>query len=245
MVQFEVNGVKIEVPQSWDDITLGMYEQVYDKKPESARDRVALVAQVCTVDADILLSWPAEVFNMIVKHVMFLFGDNPAQPSPVVEIDGTKYIVPIEDELTLGAWIDADEAQKAKVNAISSVLAIVCRPAGEDYDYKKNEQRQKMYAAQPVSKVLGVLAFFLQCSEALKLRTQVFGSLRQTAALLPRNTELLRSLGAGIKLLRIRRVMKFYALMLLLRYRLRKFSRTYNTAGIKTTRKTHSAALTV
>jgi hypothetical protein len=242
MVTIEYNGIKVNVPESWQDVTLGEYEQFYALKPEGARERVALIAQVCKIDAETLLSWPAEVFNVIVDYVLFLYGDNPVPPNPVCEIDGVKYIVPIEDELTLGAYVDADEAQKGQDRVISNVLAIVCRPAGEAYDYKNNEARAAMFAAQPVSKVLGVMAFFLHCKQLSERRTQVFGNLHQVAALLPRNTELLRSLGGGIKLLRMWPVVRFCILNALLRYRLRRFSRTCSTAKTKGLRKTRKGS---
>jgi hypothetical protein len=239
MVEIEYAGKKLNVPQNWDDITLGLYEQIYALKPDTARDRVALVAKVCSVDTETLLSWPAEIFNIIVSHIMFLYGDHTTAPSPVVEIAGVKYIVPIEDELSLGAWVDADEAQKTGVTSLSTTLAIVCRPAGEDYNYKNNEARRIMFAAQPVSKVLGVMAFFLHCRTVSEQRTKAFGNLQKMADQLPRSTEILRNLGTGTKLLRTWRIMRFYILTELLRYRLRKFSHSYNTAGIKTTRKAH------
>jgi hypothetical protein len=156
----EYNTVGIEVPESWDDITLGFYETLYTEKPGTARERAALAAKICKVDADLLLSWPAEVFNRIVGYIDFLFRDNPAPPSPVVGAGGVNYIVPIEDELSLGAWVDADDVQKKGENVLSNILAIVCRPAGEAYDHKNNEARQAMFAALPVSRVLGALAFF-------------------------------------------------------------------------------------
>lgn len=242
MVIIEYDNRKISVPENWNDVTLGEYEQFYSLKPETARGRVALIAQVCKIDAETLLSWPTEVFNVIVDRLLFLYGDNPVPPSPVCEIDGVKYIVPIEDELSLGAYVDADEAQKAGANVISNVLAIVCRPAGEEYNYKNNEMRAAMFAAQPMSKVLGVMGFFLRCSNVLKQYTLAFGSLRQVADLLPRNTELLRNLGTGIKLLRMWRIMRFYCLIVLLRYRLQKFSPTYSTKRIKALQRKHKGS---
>lgn len=50
--------------------------------------------------------------------------------------------------------------QKQGKNVLSNILAIVCRPVGEKYDCKNNDERREVFAALPVSKVLGVLAFF-------------------------------------------------------------------------------------
>lgn len=242
MVTIEYNGVTVKVPESWDDITLGVYEQVYGEKPEGARERVAVVAKVCNIDAETLLSWPAEVFNTIVGYILFIYGDNPVPPSAVCTIGGTKYIVPVEDELTLGAWVDADEAQKERLNPISSILAIVCRPAGEEYDYKKNEARQKLFAAQPMTRILGVMAFFLHCKQTLEAHSRIYASLCQAADRLPRNIGLFQNPGTGIKLSRTWPAIRYYYLTRLLRYRLRKYSRSYSTAGTKRLPKTHNAS---
>lgn len=242
MKRIKYNGIEIEVPESWEDITLGFYETFYTEKPETARERAAFVAKICKVDADLLLSWPAEVFNRIVEYIDFLFKDNPASPSPVVEVGGVNYIVPIEDELSLGAWVDADEVQKTGENVLSNILAIVCRPAGEVYDYKNNEARRAMFAALPVSKVLAVLAFFLRCKTVLDQRTAAYTKLAQTYAQLPRSIGISQSLGDGTRLSQIWLIIKYRALMILLRYQLRKFLRSCNTVKIKTTPKRHSVS---
>lgn len=233
MVQIEYNTVKIEVPESWDDVTLGFYETFYTERPETARERVTLVAKICKVEADLLLSWPAEVFNRVVEYIDFLFKDNPALPSPIVEVNGVKYIVPIEDELSLGAWVDADEVQKKGENVLSNILAIVCRPVGEIYNYKNNEARQTMFASLPVSKVLAVLAFFLHYKIVLDRRTEAYTKLAQSYDRLPRNIKPLLNPGDGIRLSRIWQIIKYWFLMLLLCYRLRKFLRFYNIVKIK------------
>lgn len=233
MIRLEYDSVKIEVPESWDDITLGFYETFYTERPETARERVALVAKICKVDTDFLLSWPTEVFNKIVGYVDFIFGDNPAAPSPEIEIDGVRYVVPIEDELSLGAWVDADEVQKAGENVLSNILAIVCRPAGEAYDYKNNGARRAMFAGLPVSKVLPVLAFFLHFKTTLNQRTAAYTRLVQACDLLPRSIAPFLSRGGGIRLSRIWPTIKYWVLMQSLRYQLRRFLRSSNSERIK------------
>ena len=237
MVQIEYNGTQVNVPESWEDITLGMYEQIYALKPGSTREQVELVARICGINPEVLLGWPAEIFNLIVNSLLFLYGDHSVPPSPTVEIDGVTYVVPIDDELSLGAWVDAEDAQRAKDNPLSATLAIVCRPAGEKYDDRNNEIRQKMFEALPVSKILGVMTFFLHCKTVSEQHTRIFGELHRAYDLLPGSTEILRSLGAGIKLSRIWPVIKYCYLTALLRYRLRRFSPSYNTAGTKITQK--------
>lgn len=233
MVEIQYNDTTIRVPESWDDITLGVYERFHKEKPTTPRERVAQIAAVCSLDHDILLAWPAEVFTEVVKIVGFIFENDTTPPSPFVEADGVQYYVPLEDALTLGAFVDADDVQKNSDAVLSNVLAIVCRPAGEEYNCDNNESRAAMFAALPVSKVLGVLAFFLQFNQALKKRTAVFSDLAQVADLLPQNTKSFLALTGGIKLSRIWPITRFLISIWLLRRQLRKFSRSYNTAPIK------------
>jgi hypothetical protein len=194
------------------------YETFCAEKPETTHERVSFVAKICKVDADLLLGLPAEVFNRIVGFIDFLFNGNLAPPSPAIEVGGVNYIVPIEEELSLGAWVDADVVQKNGENVLSNILAIVCRPAGETYDCKNNEARRAMFAALPVSKVLGVLAFFLRCKTALDQRTAAYTKLAMTHDRLPRNIKPFLSYGDGIKLSRIWPIIRYWGLTILLRY---------------------------
>lgn len=238
MVKIEYNDTIISVPESWDDITLGVYERFHKTKPTTHRERVAQIAQVCSLDVDMLLNWPTEIFNHVVKIAGFIFADDLTPPSPFIEVDGVKYFVPLEDALTLGAYVDADDVQKNSEAVLSNILAIVCRPAGEAYDYANNETRAAMFAALPVSQVLGVLAFFLEYRQALNKHTEVFSSLNQVADLLPQNIKSLRALTGGIKLLQIWPIIRYLISIWLLRNQLRKFSHSYSTKSIKTKRKT-------
>lgn len=233
----EYNGTKISVPTSWDDVTLGVYEQVYAIKPATARERVAYVAKVCQVEPEVLLQWPAEVFSRLAAFVDFIFNEANVPPCPFIEVGKIKYVVPMDEKITLGAWVDVDEAQKAGTAVLSNVLAIVCRPTGEAYNYDNNQARAAMFAALPVSHVLGVLGFFLLCKNVSKIHTAAFSKIQEAADLLPRNIGALLSPGGGIKLSRIWRVPKYLALIWLLRYRLRKCLPSYSTNGTKTTRK--------
>lgn len=226
----------ISVPTDWTEIKLKHYEEFYQIKPENLRDRVALVARICNYDADKLLNLPAEMFNIIVDQSFFIFEEFKTDPSAKVTVNGTTYVIPIEEKLSLGAYIDADETQKAGENVISGILAIVCRPAGEAYDDELTEVRAAMFGELPMSDIWPLLAFFLQCRAASEKHTQAFTNLMQAAELLPRNMRHFLNPGAGTNLSQIWLIIKYYILMLLLRFRLRRLSRSRNTGAIKITR---------
>lgn len=227
----------INVPKKWSDITVRHFETFCLERPQTAHEQVAWAEKVCKVESGTFLGLPASVFNAVVEKLAFLFDDNPAEPNPRIEIDGVPFVVPIEDELSLGAWVDAEEVQKSGEALISNILAIVCRPVGEKYDPKLNDERQKMFAALPTSEVLGVLAFFLHCKNVLEARTEAYSRVIETFDLLPKSTKHLLNRGGGTKLSRIWRAAHYWLLMKLLRNRLRKFSLFYNTVATKKSRK--------
>lgn len=239
MTRIEYDGRVMAVPTTWDDVTVGHYETFWQERPSTARERVALIATICKVDAALLLGWPADVFNVLVEKTAFLFRDAPATPTPSVVVDGVTYVVAVEDKLTLGEYLDAGHMQKHEPAMYSNLLAVLCRPPGEEYNPDNNEARAAMFAALPVSKVQGVLAFFLQCKQALERRTTAFTNLTATVDLLPRNIKDLRKHGVTIKLSRIWRVMIYFGLMLYLSYRLRRLLRSSSTAATKNTRTKH------
>jgi len=238
MVKIEYNDVKIEVPQSWDDVSLGVYEKFHKAKPQTHRERVTQIANICGIDPELLLGWPTEVFNKVVGFASFIFEEDTTAPVSFVEVEGVRYFIAIEDELLLGEYIDADDVQKNSDAVLSNVLAIVCRPAGETYNHRQNEERAAMFAALPVSKVLGVLAFFLHYRQQSEAHTAAYLSLKLAADQShPSISSLLRRTG-GIRLLRIWPIIRYYALTLLLKNQLRKYLLSCNTQKTKASRKT-------
>jgi len=239
METIKYNGVTISVPSCWSDINLGFYEVISNKKPETRRELVALVAKVCNVEDGLLLSWPAVIFNDIEGYLEFMFKGELAAPNPEIVIDGVRYIVSVEDDLTLGEWVDIEQVQNQGEKVLSNILAIVCRPAGEEYEPKNNDSRAAMFSDLPVSKVLGLLAFFLQCKTVSEQRMAAFTNMAQMLGQLPTSIKPFLKRGAGIRLSTIWQVVKYYFIMMLLHYRLRKFLHTCNIRKTKTMHRKH------
>lgn len=233
MVKIEYNKDVINVPENWNEITLGQYERFYTRKPETNREHVEFVAEICAISPEALLAMDVSVFDNLVHILGFMFQDSGYEAAPSMVIDGVTYVVSVEDRLTVAEWVDADTAQKEGLDVISNVLAIVCRPSGETYDSDRSDARRDLFKAQPFSTVAPVMSFFLQCNQQLSALTQAFISLKTAADLLPRNIRLFQRHGAGIRISPIWPTIKYYFLMLLLRYQLRNFSRKYFTDRTK------------
>lgn len=243
MDTFEYLDKKIEVPTSWQDVKLRAYEQHYQDTPKTQREKVVLIAKLCEIDENVLLAWPSDIYNEIAMRTAFLFSPHIAEPKPSIKIDGVTYVIAVEDKLSLGAYIDADEVLKEKERVLTQLLAITCRPAGEDYDPDKVDARAEMFGAISMEEAQPLLSFFLHCRDALKARTTAFTNLVQAVDQLPRNISAFRKPGGGISLLQTWQAIKYYCLTKLLRYRLQKCLRLFNSNAIRTTQKRRSVRM--
>lgn len=161
MVTVELNNVKLEIPESWSDIKLSRYEKLYMQKPETKLDQVYFVADVCNIDANVLLESPAQVFNALAEIVDFVF-DSELPPSNAVKVGDTEYLVSFADKLTLGEWVDAENVIGSDSEyKLSELLAILCRPAGEKYNPDLLGERTEMFKNLTCDKALPLISFFL------------------------------------------------------------------------------------
>lgn len=200
MKRIEIDRDIINVPESWDDITLGFYETWFHKAPTNRKEQIALVAEICKMDEEKLLNYPIQVCNIILDTLRFAFTETNTEPSPSIQIAQLTYTIPITENLSTGAWIDLEEAQKEQVKMLSSILAITCLPTGETYDTRKTEQRQKMFAELKMSQVLPLLAFFLHYKKKLENRSAMFSKAMESVKQYANNTKNSQSVGVGTRL---------------------------------------------
>lgn len=243
MKRIEIDKVVIDVPETWDDITLGFYETWFFKTPVTRLEKVELVAEICKIDPAILLNYPVGLTNLIIDTLDFVFRETTTPPSPSIVVEDVRYTIPITEVLTTACWIDAEEVQKEKVAVLSNILAIVCLPDGETYDPHKSEERRKMFAELKVSEVLPLLSFFLHYKKMLETRSTMFSQVREAANLYVNSTGSFPNVGGGTKLLRTWREVRYYALTKWLRYRLRKYLRSLDTSLTVDNQKPHKESL--
>lgn len=243
MKRIEINTDVIDVPESWDDITLGFYETWFYKAPKDRKEQIELVAEICKIDPAKLLDYPVDVCNIILDTLAFVFTETAIPPSPFIEIGGVKYTIPIAETLTTGAWIDAEEVQKEKVNTLSNILAITCLQDGETYDTLKTEERRKMFAELKVSEVLPLLSFFLHYKKGLEKRLAMFSRVTEAANLYVNSTANFPNVGGGTRLSRTWRKVHFYVWTKYLKNQLRKCLRSLDTKPTENNRKGHKENL--
>lgn len=168
MVTVDLNNVKLEIPESWSDIKLSRYEKLYMQKPETKLDLVHFVADVCNIDANVLLESPAQVFNALAEIVDFVF-DCELPPANAVKMGDTEYFVSFADKLTLGEWVDAENVIGSDSECkLSELLAILCRPIGEKYNPDLLGERTEMFKNLTCDKALPLISFFYPKRENTK-----------------------------------------------------------------------------
>lgn len=203
MITIEFDNNKQQVPSGWNDITLGDYEKWHMKKPQSKSDYVRYVADVCKLDADLLLNSPTQLFTVITEAIGFVF-DTEFEPEGMVEIEGRKYFVPLSEKLTLGEWVDVEAVMESDdENKLSELLAILCRPAGEDYNTELTAERKELFMAQSCEKMLPLISFFLFKKKRSDEILNHFLTVRDQAAQFLEDTKAFAASGDGIKRLPI------------------------------------------
>lgn len=158
-----------KVPVSWDEITLGQFEEIqkfYEGVEDRQTDIRDIVHILCNKTVDEVNELPAEFLSIILDKLSFTtekpeMGENTNK----IEIDGEIYQVNVMEKMKTGEYVATEMILKNDKNDLAGILAVLCRKEGEPYDSKfENEvlpERKKMFLNLPVTKVMPVCAFFL------------------------------------------------------------------------------------
>lgn len=232
-IKIEFDDTTIEVPRGWEQISLSDYEKIYLLKPESQLEYIQYVADVCKIDAKVLLDAPVDLFNDIVNLIEFIFKPD-FTPGNKVVIDEKEYVISFSDKLTLGEWVDFESViESESKNKLSEILAIVCRPKGEKYSPDLLDERIELFKSLSCEKVLPLVSFFL-----LKKRKsdEIFHHYSTTIAQAERFLKDIKTLpknGAGIKPFPTWRMIKYYFLTRSLKKQLSKYLDSCYTSQTK------------
>ena len=157
----------INVPDSWDKITLKKYQEIeayYENKDENFNIMDVLDIMI-DKDRDYINSLPSDFLDIILNKLSFL-SEKPdfGEPTNKIKIDNEDYIIHFEQQLKVGEYIAADTIMKNDKHNYAALLAILCRKDGELYDSKFEneivEGRIKMFENQPVIKVMSLIQFY-------------------------------------------------------------------------------------
>ena len=163
-----------KVPQSWDDLTLGKFqelERLYDGDDDKERkfDVRDVLDLMTDRTKDEINELPIEFTDMLLRK-MYWLHEQPdfGKPSNKVTIDGVQYTVHNENEMKFGEYVALDTAMKGDKHNYAAMLAILCRKEGEVFDAKfENEilpSRIEFWKNVSVMKVMPIVSFFLELS---------------------------------------------------------------------------------
>ena len=163
-----------KVPQSWDDLTLGKFqelEKLYDGDDDKERkfDVRDVLDLMTDRTKDEINELPIEFTDMLLRK-MYWLHEQPdfGKPSNKVTIDGVQYTVHNENEMKFGEYVALDTALKGDKHNYAAMLAILCRKEGEIFDAKfENEilpSRIEFWKNVSVMKVMPIVSFFLELS---------------------------------------------------------------------------------
>ena len=162
-----------KVPSSWDDLTLGKFqelERLYDGDENERKFDVRDVLDLMTDRTkDEINELPIEFTDSLLRK-MYWLHEQPdfGKPSNKVIIDGVQYTVHNENEMKFGEYVALDTAMKGDKHNYAAMLAILCRKEGEIFDAKfENEilpSRIEFWKNVSVMKVMPIVSFFLELS---------------------------------------------------------------------------------
>lgn len=217
---------KITIPERWEDVTLAQFTELMRRQNNSEETPITImdVLEIFTgKEKDYLNQLPADFIESLIARLVFLHENPKAdKASNTIVIDGEEYYVNYMEKLKFGEFTDVNQIIKDDHLNYAAILAILCRKKGEVYDddfiADKFDKRMEMYNSQPITKILPLMAFFLNLWSLSNRLSQSFLSEAKTevAQLLESTLTSLKG-GAGRKL-SLKSRMKAY-------WKLRKLSR--------------------
>lgn len=197
-----------KVPTSWDEITLGQFEEIqkfYEGEEERQTDIREIVHILCNKTVDEVNELPAEFLSIILDKLSFTtekpeIGENTNK----IEVDGETYQVNVMEKMKAGEYVATEMILKNDRNDLAGILAVLCRKEGEPYDSKfENEilpERKKMFLNMPVTKVMPVCGFFLDLWMASEGVSRLYSAAEENINRIAQNIQNSRKLGLGRKL---------------------------------------------
>ena len=193
---------KWTVPTKWDDVTLEMFQKI--EKYYSDKDKDFDVREVLDIftdhTRDEINQLPINFTDKLLNELSFLkeqpdYGD----ASPKIEIDGEEYCINVMEKLKTGEYVAIDTILKNDSHDYISILAVLCRKNGEIYDSKFEaevfEERQKLFAKQPIMKIMPLISFFLSLYIVRRTHSLLYSEVEEGLNLIQQNIDNSENLG--------------------------------------------------
>lgn len=192
----KINLGSWNIPTDWSQITLLQFQEIdrYYKEKEKEADIRDVVHILAGKTIDEVNQLPVEFLEMILEKLSFMDEQpNVGEPTNKIELDGITYQVNIMNKLKAGEYVAVDSVVKSDAANFAAILAIICRKEDEIFDshYENEilEDRIRMYEKAPITKVLPVMNFFLNCYILSETPSQLYSMVEEEISLMHQNIQ--------------------------------------------------------
>ena len=194
---------KWNVPVRWEEINLKTWskiQQLYTENEDSSFDIIELVSVLCNKKRSEVQELPTSFLDIILTHLQFLYTPIPkVEPKPYIEINNERYEINIMEKMRTGEYIDINTILKDDKYSYATILAILCRKKGEVYNdtyiSEKLDGRIKMFENLPITEVLPIITFFLNCYLLSEVTTQLYTTIEDGVKDIRKNIQILHQNG--------------------------------------------------
>lgn len=194
---------KWDVPSKWDDVTLKIYQDIeryYADKEEKQFDVRDVLHILTNRSIDEINELPSDFLDTILTHLLFLVTTpDVGEASNKIVISGETYTANIAEKLKVGEYVAIDTLVKDDAHNYAALLAVLFRKKDEKYDsHFENEvldDRIKMFEEQPVTKILPLVHFFINCYTTLEIPTLLSSKVKEAINLTAQRIESLHQSG--------------------------------------------------
>lgn len=165
MINFKLNGKKIQVASSWDDVTYGQYLQIIKIKD----DLLKLVSICSGTDYEILKTANISGLESVIEAMSFVKSP-PVFPESITEIGGYSIhknfniqfesLAQFEDMRSI-MMAKSEEKNKVHEDLGMYVLLYLQKIRDKEYDFEKAKAMREEVLNMPALKVLALGGFFL------------------------------------------------------------------------------------
>jgi hypothetical protein len=174
--------IELTIPTTWEDITIGMYQQYIElkkKKLEEDEEIIELVCVLCGVDKDTLERIKYKDLKFIAKTLNKFMGTEIKEKELVkkIEFKGKKYgMIPNLSSISLGEFVDIESLVKKSHDNLHKIMSILYRPIikekGTRYsveEYKPDEYKEDLFKDFSITVSMSALNFFFLLGKKLPI----------------------------------------------------------------------------
>lgn len=120
----------MRVVKSWDDITVGQYQEMMTVPNENELSRfIECMAIALDCDPEEIRDKPFSEWSEIRKNFEFISTEPGGEVKDIIEVDGIQYgIEPNMRMITAGVFIDAEQFKQDPITNLHMTLALIYRP---------------------------------------------------------------------------------------------------------------------